>query len=283
MLRKIAVSLVLAFMILSVCAQQEGEINLLIRADDIGSFHSANRACIDAYTNGIARSVEIMVCCPWFPEAAKMLNENPGYDVGVHLMLTSEWDNVKWRPLTHCPSLVDSSGYFFPMVWPNDNYPAERTLHGANWDLEEIEKELRAQITLAMSYLPRLSHISSHMGFSGMDQQVSDLVTRLAKEYGLISEAAVELHYFRAWGREATSLEDRTAAFIDNINKLTPGNYLFVEHPAYNEPEMQATGHIGYTNVAIDRDHVTKLFTNPAVKKAIEQKGIKLIAYKDLK
>lgn len=264
-------------------AQEAGEIKLLVRVDDIGSSHAANRACIDAYTSGIARSVEIMVCCPWFPEAAKMLNENPGYDVGVHLMLTSEWDNVKWRPLTQCPSLVDSSGYFFPMIWPNDNYPSERTLRGANWKIEEIEQELRAQIALAMSYLPQLSHISSHMGFSGMDQQVHDLVARLAAEYGLITEAAVELQYFRAWGSEATSLEDKTAAFIENINKLTSGNYLFVEHPAYNEPEMQATGHTGYTNVAIDRDHVTQVFTSPAVKNAIEQKGIKLIAYKDLK
>jgi len=39
------------------------EIQLLIRADDIGSFHAANVACIESYQNGIARSVELMAPC----------------------------------------------------------------------------------------------------------------------------------------------------------------------------------------------------------------------------
>ena len=39
----------------------------------------------------------------------KMLKENPGLDVGLHLVITSEWENVKWRPLTHCPSLTDEN------------------------------------------------------------------------------------------------------------------------------------------------------------------------------
>lgn len=43
--------------------------------------------------------------------------ENPGLEVGVHLTLTSEWDNVKWRPLTHAPSLVNPDGYFFQMTY----------------------------------------------------------------------------------------------------------------------------------------------------------------------
>ena len=44
---------------------------------------------------------------PWVPEAAAMLNQNPGLEVGVHLALTSEWTSIKWRPLTHAPSLVN--------------------------------------------------------------------------------------------------------------------------------------------------------------------------------
>ena len=37
------------------------------------------------FQEGIARSVEVMVPCPWFNEVAQMLRENPGFDVGVHL------------------------------------------------------------------------------------------------------------------------------------------------------------------------------------------------------
>src|SRR5260370_1300612 len=42
-----------------------------------------------------------------------MLAENPGVDVGIHLAITSEWDNEKWRPLSDCPSLKDPDGYLF--------------------------------------------------------------------------------------------------------------------------------------------------------------------------
>ena len=118
------------------CAQQQGEeIRLLVRGDDIGFSHSANLGCIESYKNGIVRSVEVMVPCAWFPEAAKLLNENPGFDVGVHLTLTSEWENIKWRPLTNAASLVDKDGYFFPMIWKNNEFPEGSFLKEANWKI----------------------------------------------------------------------------------------------------------------------------------------------------
>ncbi|MCK4748086.1 MAG: ChbG/HpnK family deacetylase, partial [Bacteroidales bacterium] len=97
------------------CRSQD-EIRLLVRGDDIGSTHAANLGCIESYQQGIMRSVEIMVPCPWFPEAVSMLNKNPGLDVGIHITLTSEWENIKWGPLTHAPSISDEDGYFFPMI-----------------------------------------------------------------------------------------------------------------------------------------------------------------------
>ena len=69
---------------------------LVIRIDDMGALHSVNEASIDTYKNGIAQSAEVLVVGSWFPEAVKMLKENPGLDVGVHLAITSEWENVKW-------------------------------------------------------------------------------------------------------------------------------------------------------------------------------------------
>ncbi|MDZ7605888.1 MAG: ChbG/HpnK family deacetylase [Cyclobacteriaceae bacterium] len=93
------------------CAQK-GDIYLIVRADDIGITHTVNQACMDVYTDGIARSVEIIVPSPWFEEAVTLLNANPGYDVGVHLTLTSEWQYLKWRPLTHAASLTGSERLF---------------------------------------------------------------------------------------------------------------------------------------------------------------------------
>lgn len=111
------VYLFLALMLFMPLQAQQGEIRLLVRGDDIGSSQAANQACINSYRNGIMRSVELMVPCPWFLDAARLLKENPGLDVGIHLVLNSEWAAMKWRPLTCAPSLVDSNGYFYPMVW----------------------------------------------------------------------------------------------------------------------------------------------------------------------
>ena len=73
---------------------------LIVRGDDMGYSHSGNEAILKCYKQGIETSIEVIVPSPWFPEAVKILAENPAVDVGVHLALSSEWDNVKWRPVS---------------------------------------------------------------------------------------------------------------------------------------------------------------------------------------
>ena len=65
---------------------QSGAPTLVIRIDDLGALHSVNEACIQTYRSGIARSVEVMPVAAWYPEAIKMLKENSGLDVGLHLV-----------------------------------------------------------------------------------------------------------------------------------------------------------------------------------------------------
>ena len=73
----------------AISMQMASAQEVVMRIDDMGAFHSVNKACIDAYQNGIATSVEVLAVGPWFPEAVKMLKENPGLDAGVHLAITS--------------------------------------------------------------------------------------------------------------------------------------------------------------------------------------------------
>src|SRR5262249_5475614 len=77
----------------------DGEIRVLVRADDMGVAQAVNEACIQSHKEGIVKSVEVIVPGPWFLDAVRLLKENPDLDVGVHLALTSEWERVKWRPL----------------------------------------------------------------------------------------------------------------------------------------------------------------------------------------
>ena len=261
---------------------QDTPPELVIRIDDMGAFHSVNKASVATYRDGIAKSVEVMPVAAWFPEAVKMLKENPGLDVGLHLTLTSEWENVKWRPLTHCPSLTDKDGYFYPMIKPNPNYPGQaRTEH--EWDIREIEQEFRAQIEVALQNIPQLSHLTGHMASTAFSKEVNELTLRLAKEYNLScidrmdSDKEYNFQYIGYTGPNKT-LQDKESSFLASLEKLEAGKrYLFLDHPAYADDEMETVFHIGYENVAEDRQGVTDLLTSPRVKQAIEERGIRLI------
>jgi hypothetical protein len=223
-----------------------------------------------------------MVPGPWFPEAVRLLNENPGLDVGVHLVITSEWNDIKWRPLTCCPSIVDKDGYFYPMIWQRDDFPEGTALKDAPWKIEEIEKEFRAQIEMAKRHVPHVSHVNCHMGCGSCSPEIESLIRRLAEEYKLDAEPSrYGYKYISLWKREDTTAETRITSAVKTIKDLKPGKYLFIDHPGLDTPEMRAIWHTGYENVATDRDAVTKVFTSSEVKKSISEKGIILVSYKE--
>jgi len=280
---RIWIVLISASFFLEACAQNK-DIRIIFRADDISSSHTANLACVDVYKNGIARSVEIMVPCPWFLEAVKMLKEVPGYDVGVHLTMTSEWENIKWGPITNAPSLADEDGYFYPMYWSNDRFPPERTFLGNEWKIEEVEQELRAQIELAMKHLPgRISHMGIHMGGTSVDPKIAEVHEKLAKEYGLMT-SLTPFNVKRFDGFKGARLgEEMITNLVQSLEEVGPGDYIFIDHPGYVTEEMRAIGHDGYYDVALNRDGVTKAWTDPRIKEVIERRGIQLISYADLK
>ena len=248
------------------------EIRLIARADDMGAGQAINEACIQAYTDGIVRSVEVIVPGPWFLDAVRLLKEHPDLDVGVHLTLTSEWDRIKWRPLTYAPSLVDADGYFFSTT---------RGFTEAGPDPAEVERELRAQIDMARRLLGnRVSHVSAHMGAAAATPELKAITAKLAKEYNLRTDDG--LKPAPSFGNRSMSSDQRERALMAVLEKLPRGDWLMVEHPGYDTPETRAMGHKGYENVATDRSNVRRAFTSERVKKIVNQRGIKLIGYDEL-
>ncbi len=282
-LKQFSSLLILCFVTFLSLTAQEEPIQLIVRIDDMGFSHAANIACIDAYKNGVARSVEVIVPGPWFEEAARLCNENPGLDVGVHLALTSEWANLKWRPLTPCPSLTDKDGYFYPMIWKNDRFPENSFLTEADWKLEEIEQELRAQIELALKKIPHISHLSHHMGCMNIDDDTKALLKKLGEEYNLdIFPEELGVQRTPRWSGKEYNGKEKAKRFINMLSELTPGKWMTVEHPGYDVDELKEVGHIGYENVAQDRHAVTQALTDQKVLKAVRKRKIQLISYKDL-
>ncbi|MVM39049.1 ChbG/HpnK family deacetylase [Spirosoma sp. HMF3257] len=274
--------LLFSLLIINTALSQTTPPRLIIRGDDMGYAQGGNEALIKCYKEGIETSIEVLVPSPWFPEAVSLLAENSSIDVGIHLTLSSEWDNIKWRPISDCPSLKDADGYFYPMIYPNKNYP-KRSVVENNWQLADVEKEFRAQIELALKKIPRISHLSGHMGCTGMGDDVKTLVKKLAKEYKLdIMPNELGVANISYVGAHATS-QEKIESFIKMLESLEAGKtYLFVDHPGLDTPELRAIHHIGYEQVAIDRQGVTDCWTNPKVKALIKTKGIQLISYKDL-
>lgn len=255
---------------------------LIIRGDDLGAAHSINQAILEASEKGIQTSIEVMVPAPWYPEAVKLLKERRNLDIGVHLTLTSEWENMKYRPLTQAKTLTDKNGYFFPFILPNSNYPGQ-SLTENGYSLEEIEKEFRAQIENAKNNIFNLSHITCHMGCTRFDPNIKAIADSLAKEYGLLINP--EDHKVKSIGYDGPKRtpKEKIASFKKMLNTLKQGEtYLFVDHPGKNNAELQALQHIGYEDVAKDRAGVLETWTHPEVKQLIKNKKIQLITYGEL-
>lgn len=271
--------LLLATWSLTVAACAQPAPRLIVRGDDMGYAHAGNEAIMKTYTEGVMTSVEVIVPSPWFPEAVRMLADHPDLDIGVHLAITSEWDNVKWRPLTPAASLRDADGYFYPMIYPNPNYPGQALMENT-WSLDELEAEFRAQIEMAMRHLPGVSHVSGHMGSTNMREDVAAMVRRICAEYG-IALFPEDLGVERAgYAGPHGTLEEKIASFTAMLESLEAGKtYLFVDHPGLDTPELRAIHHIGYEDVAIDRQGVTDLWTSPVIRATIERLGIQLIGY----
>ena len=156
----------------------EGTKLLMIHADDTGLSHSENTATIRALEKGIVNSYSIMVPCPWFYEIALFARNNAHIDNGIHLTLTCEWENYKFGPVlpaSEVPSLVDRNGYF---------YKTREELK-KNALVEDVQKELQAQIEKALQFGLKPTHMDSHMYSVGANPEFLKIYRDLGKKYNL--------------------------------------------------------------------------------------------------
>ncbi len=129
---------------------------LIINADDFGMCHAANQAVFDLFKKGGITSATIMTPCCWAREAGLWAAEHPEYAVGVHLTFTSEWGKYRWSPISQgdTSSLRDDEDFMFH---ESDEFEEKS-------DIEQVEKEIRAQIKRFRSFGVEPSHLDNHMG-----------------------------------------------------------------------------------------------------------------------
>lgn len=130
---------------------------LILHVDDAGMSHDSNMGAEKALTDGVSTSTSIMMPCAWVPEFKQFLDKHPQTDAGLHLTLTSEWDNYRWGPLagkSAVPGLVDKQGALWSSV-PGVYFKASA---------DEVDKEIRAQLDRALAMGIKPTHLDSHMG-----------------------------------------------------------------------------------------------------------------------
>jgi hypothetical protein len=130
---------------------------IILHMDDAGMSLSSDRGVEKVFENGVANSTSVMMPCPWVPQIVRYIKAHPNVDAGLHLTLTSEWKDYRWQPLAGAavvPGLADSTGCLWADV-------PDVVKHAS---AEEVDKEIRAQLSRAerMGFHP--THLDSHMG-----------------------------------------------------------------------------------------------------------------------
>lgn len=258
---------------------------LILHADDVGMSHSVNTASFEALEKGWVSSASIMVPCPWLNETAEFARSHPDIDLGLHLTLTSEWNNYRWRPLNraHFESLLDPDGYFYK----------EGADVGKHALPEDATAEVAAQIEKARSAGIRFTHLDNHMGAlsqradlfrvylaAGRKQQVPVFVSE--GEVNAYPEAfkgyedQPVLRYIGP-GNDKNLLE----GFQRTLASLEPGVYITIVHLGLDDAELRA--------IMQDRDEGAKsrqrefdLVCSEAFRKLLHDNGIQLIRWSDV-
>lgn len=252
---------------------------LIINCDDLGMCHSANEGIYDALRNGLATSATLMVPCPWARGASA---EYHGEDVGVHLTLNSEWELYRWGPITTAPSLLGGDGGFpqtLQDVWDHA-------------DLDEVRRELRAQVERAILWGFDITHLDSHMGTLQLRPEFFDVYLDLAVEFdvplrlsGADTQDFVGFPFRDIAAEEGILSPDHLVVtpgvgardhFLDLLRNPRAGVTEIFFHPATDHSELRALAPDWQSRV---EDHQS-LVNDTEVREAFEASGYELISYR---
>jgi len=237
---------------------------VIIHTDDIGVCEASVGAAADLWQAGVISSSATMVPCAWFPATAALCRANPAIDMGVHLTLTSEWDTMRWGPISTrdaASGLIDGEGYFYRSY-------RDCIEHG---EVAAVTTEIDAQVARALAAGIQPTHIDTHMG-TALSAKFMAAYGGLALKYGLplfvpramaVAAERVGRNMSEAEARllqqGIAQLEEQGVALVDHFDSTSLGNHQdkvgelkthlqalqpgithFVMHPSKDTPELRA-------------------------------------------
>ncbi|MEY2471613.1 MAG: hypothetical protein QOK28_942 [Actinomycetota bacterium] len=253
---------------------------VIVTADELGFGYASNEGVRRSLDHGAATSAGLMVPAPWARAASAAYR---GQDVGVSLTLNAEHDLYRWGPITHAPSLLDGDGGF-------PRTPADLWDHA---DVDEVRRELRAQLERAVLWGFDVSHISSHLEAAVMRPEFFDVVLDLALDYSLALRLPNEdvqddagFPFRQLALDEGVAIPDRVVVFrgpsapdvLQAIADLEPGVTELVLRPAVDTDELRAQTTDADERVA----HLAALCSGEFAD-ALSARGAHRIAWRDLR
>ncbi|HEX7169095.1 MAG TPA: ChbG/HpnK family deacetylase, partial [Acidimicrobiales bacterium] len=207
-------------------------------------------------------------------------------NVGVHLTLNAELEVYRWGPITHAPSLLDGDGGF------------PRTLEDV-WDhadLDEVRRELRAQIERAIYWGFDVSHLDSHLATLQLRPEFFDVYLELAVDFrlpirltGASSERAIGFPFRRLAAEEGVLFPDnyvypptgngarRTLERL--LGDLRPGVTEISVHAAVDTPELRSLA----PDWALRVDDHDLVANDQSIGALAKRVGVTLVGYREIR
>jgi len=276
--------LLLFLLLISLSLFREGSVppRVLLRIDDDGMNHSVNLAVKELAQTGISFSSSVMFTCPWYQEAVANLKDFPNVSAGVHLVLNSEWKYYRWGPVlgrSAVPSLVDADGYFLPSI---------EGFLDSNYKLDEVEKELTAQMERARDSGLKIDYIDYHMLTAVATPQLRAIVEKIAHKYHLGISRYFDENYQSMF---SVPLDSKKSEFLKMLGDLDRNRVnLIVFHIAQDTPEMRALIDMNDAKMhsktepltAMHRSKELSLLLSKEFQDMVRTGSIRLITYGDL-
>jgi predicted glycoside hydrolase/deacetylase ChbG (UPF0249 family) len=261
---------------------------LIVNCDDFGMHEAVNAGVIESIENGIASSCSLMVPCPAAANAMRLLRERPHISFGIHLALIRDSPEYRWGPAAakaDVPSLLDpdTEELFVDTT-------AQRTALLSAAKLDEVERELRAQIDAVVDAGLAPTHLDWHCLADGGRADILDLTMVLAQEYALA--ARVWLDDGRRKARQqgkpvvdnafldsySVSLDDKAATYARLLRDLPPGLNEWAVHPAHGTEQWRSIESAGWQV----RQGDYAFLTSQQAREILDREGITVIDYRPL-
>jgi predicted glycoside hydrolase/deacetylase ChbG (UPF0249 family) len=255
---------------------------LVVNADDFGFTRDVNAGIIEAHRNGILTATTLMATGSAFDDAVRLARETPSLDIGCHLVL------------------VGAPG-FPPTVAQLLRAIALRRIR--------IHDELVKQVRRIIDAGIRPTHLDTHK-HTHLLPPVLDAVARISEEFRIpwvrrpfdfpLQPGGVGWknklmrmtrgYFHHALARHHCRSTDWFAGFrltgkyrsddlVNVIRSLPEGVTEFMCHPGHCGDELRSAG----TRLKESREEELRALTAPEVRAALEEAGITLANFRDLR